>query len=204
MPKGSKAPKPDYNYINADDITDKVNQVFNDCVVSLGYDPNSPADRKAITHNEVNYCLRQVYIKLFKPEKALYNNQKSLVNYDDIDLLTVLANVFIDLCFNFNKSLGLMSFSYLVGVDYTTLNRWLNDRESNPKRYDVLKCIQENHKAAQIGLLNGSPVGALAVANNDKETGLEWAKNNAPTITNNTVYFLPSERADRLKLEQSV
>ena len=54
----------------------------------------------------------------------------------------------------------------------------------------------------QISLLNDSPVGALAVANNDSETGLKWAANQIQTITNNTVYYLPSERTDRLNLDK--
>lgn len=94
-----------------------------------------------------------------------------------------------------------MSFSYLIGCSYTTLATWLKD-ELNPKRLLILKSIQENHKVAQVGLLNNSPVGALAVANNDTETGLEWSKNQVQQITNNTVYYLPSERTDKLNLEK--
>jgi hypothetical protein len=54
----------------------------------------------------------------------------------------------------------------------------------------------------QIALLNESPVGVLAVANNDVETGLKWAENNIQQITNNTVYYLPSERLDHLQLDK--
>lgn len=78
----------------------------------------------------------------------------------------------------------------------------MEDREVNPIRYDIIKNIQEGHKQAQINILNGSPVGALAVANNDKETGLNWSENNAQQVTSNTVYILPSERSGRLNLEK--
>jgi hypothetical protein len=54
----------------------------------------------------------------------------------------------------------------------------------------------------QINLLNSSPVGALAVANNDIETGLEWSKQQAAQLAQNTVYILPSERMERLKLDK--
>ena len=63
----------------------------------------------------------------------------------------------------------------------------------------MLKNIQECHKVQQIGLLNDTPVGALAVANNDHETGLEWSKNQMQ-VTAQSVYFLPSERVDRMRL----
>ena len=51
-------------------------------------------------------------------------------------------------------------------------------------------------------MLNDTPVGALAVANNDHETGLEWSKNQLQQIAQNAVYLLPSERVDRLRLDK--
>ena len=94
-----------------------------------------------------------------------------------------------------------MSFSYMVGINYATLALWLqNDEKSNPARFGVLKSIQESHKAQHIALLNESPVGALAVANNDVETGLQWSQNQAITAAANAVYLIPSERLKRLNL----
>ena len=134
------------------------------------------------------------------------NNQKSLIDYDSIEQLQAVSDTFLDVCSLFNKSLGLWSFSIFTGIDDNTIIRWSSQdgEKVNPKRWEILKSIKEYNKGALVSLLKDTPVGALAVANNDKETGLEWAKNQAATITNNTVYLLPSERADRLKLEQSV
>lgn len=203
-----KAEKPIYNYINVSTVYDDVMTAFNAAMYSLGFNENgidNSNDKKPryITHNQVNYCLRQVGYKLFKTDKPLYNNQKSKIDYDNIELLKELARVFIDICNRFNKSLGLMSFSWLCNIDYSTIYLWLQrDQESNPKRFEILKNLQENHKAIHIGLLNESPVGAMAAANNDTETGLKWAANQAQQITNNTVYYLPSERTDKLNLEK--
>lgn len=204
----SKAQKPEYNYINASTVYDEVMTAFNAAMLSIGFNENgidnsNEKKPRYITHNQVNYCFRQVARKLFTPEKPLYNNQKSLINYDNVELLTELSKVFIDICQRFNKSLGLMSFSWLCNIDYSTLYLWLQrDEESNPARFKVLKSIQENHKAIHVALLNESPVGAMAAANNDTETGLKWAANQVQQITNNTVYYLPSERTDKLKLEK--
>ena len=74
--------------------------------------------------------------------------------------------------------------------------------ELNIKRSQVLKNIQEGHKQQQINLLNDTPVGALSVANNDSETGLEWCKQQAAQIAQNAIYILPSERMNRLKLDK--
>ena len=68
------------------------------------------------------------------------------------------------------------------------------------ERLRILKSIQEYNQGALISNLKDTPVGALAVANNDHETGLEWSKNQAAAIAANTVYLLPSERVDRMKL----
>lgn len=194
--------QPKYDYINPSTVYDDIMSTADSIVISLGYDPENPKERRSITHNEVNYVFRQVYYKLFKPEKALYNNQASKVDYNNIELLQVIANAFIDICQKYNKSLGLMSYAFLLGCDYSTLWRWLQEQESNPQRYKVLKNVQELHKVQQIGLLNESPVGALAVANNDTETGLEWSKQQAALQATNAVYILPSERSGRLKLDK--
>lgn len=194
--------KPVYSYIDADNIHDKIIDCISKTAVNMGYDLTDPKQRKTITHNEINYILRQVYNELFKPDNALYNNQKSLLNYDDVNTLRLLADTFIDISSMFNKSLGIMSFSYMIGVSHTTLYEWANNPESNPARSEVIKYIQASHKLAQISLLNDTPVGAMAVANNDHETGLDWSKNNLQQLASNAVYLIPSERNDRLKLDK--
>ena len=193
------------NYININTVCDDIDNVINDVLTELNIDAY---DYKAITsikHSTVNYMLSTVYKRLFKPDHNLPNNQKSLVDYNDIELLQVLANKFIDICQRFNKSLGLMSFSYMLGCSYSTLDNWLHAADSdelNRARLEVLKSIQVSHKAQHIALLNDSPVGALAVANNDFETGLEWSKNQLQQITTKEVYYLPATRADKLGLEK--
>lgn len=193
-----------YKPINAININTIENEIDN-CVIEFfdqyNLDIYNIQDIKQVTHNMLNLCFRYIYKRLFKPDKPMYNNQKSLVDYDNIELMSLLATKFIEICQMFNKSLGLMSFGYMVGCNYSTLYNWLqNDEQSNPKRLEIIKNIQECHKAAQIGLLNESPVGVMAVANNDPETGLEWSKNQAAQMAQNAVYILPSERVDRLKL----
>lgn len=193
------------NYININTVCDDIDNVINDVLTELNIDAY---DYKAITsikHSTVNYMFSTVYKRLFKPDHNLPNNQKSLVDYNDIELLQVLADKFIDICQRFNKSLGLMSFAYMIGCSYSTLDNWLHAADSdelNRARLEVLKSIQVSHKAQHIALLNESPVGALAVANNDHETGLEWSKNNLQQLAGNTVYLIPSERSEKLALQK--
>ena len=203
-----KPDKPKMSYINPDTVYIDIMTAFNEALSDLGYndrgvDNTTPNKPRYITHNQINYCLRSTGYKLFKPDHNLYNNQKSLIDYDNIPLFSELARAFIDICNKYNKSLGLISFSWLCNIDLSTIYRWINQPELNPARSQILKSIQETHKAIHVSLLNDTPVGALAVANNDNETGLKWAANQVQQITNNTVYYLPSERSDRLNLEKA-
>lgn len=191
---------PKENYININTISSDIDKCVIDFFAIRNIDINDIQQIKSIPHNTLSLCMKYIYEQLFKPNKTLCNNQKSYIDYNNIELLQTLADKFIDICLLFNKSLGLMSFGFMCGIDYSTLMRWQNERESNPQRFNIIKSVQEGHKMCHVGLLNDTPVGALAVANNDHETGLEWSKNQAAQIAANTVYLLPSERVDRMKL----
>lgn len=192
--------------ININTLESDVMTVIYKALNDMGYDkagkdPENP--KRTVTHNQLNYCFRMVHKYLFKPDKPQISNKSSLLDYENIEQLKILADLFLNICGIYNKSLGLMSFSYFTGIDYKSIYNWLTDegRKLNPERFQVLKYIQEGHKAAQIGLLNESPVGALAVANNDTETGLEWATKQVLNASQNAVFLIPSERLERLKIE---
>lgn len=191
---------PKDKYININTIESDIDKCIDDYLTKMGID----RDYKSlvnIKHQTVNGMFRYIYKRLFKPDRTLCNNQKSLIDYENIELLSLLADKFVDICSMFNKSLGLMSFSYMTGIDYSTIYEWTNEgKKLNPKRSEVLKKIKECHKAAQISLLNDSPVGALAVANNDVETGLEWATKQAINAGQQAVFLIPSERLNRLSI----
>lgn len=192
---------PKDKYININTIS----QQIDDCIDNFLNEMQINKDYKSlvnIKHSTVNYMFTYIYEHLFKPDQTLCNNQKSLVDYNNNELLQLLADKFISICQRFNKSLGLISFCYFIGCSTAQIYVWLNDAELNPKRTEILKSIQECNKAQQIALLNDAPVGALAVANNDTATGLKWAANQAQQITNNTVYYLPPERLDHLRLDK--
>lgn len=186
----------DINTISQD-IYNNVASFFDNYNIDI-YDINQV---KTIPHNLYSACMLDCYDKFFKPSHGMVNNQRSIIDYNDTALLCELANTFIDLALRFNKSIGIMQFSLMTGIHWTTLASWRDNEKANPARSEVIKSISEYHKMEQINLLNDTPVGALAVANNDIETGLEWSKNQVASITNNTVYMIPSERTDRLKLD---
>lgn len=195
---------PKDKYINIDTVCNDIDDCIDCFLDELGIEKDYKS-LMSLKHSTVVYMMSYINKKLFKADRTLCNNQNSYIDYNNIELLQVLADKFLDICQMFNKSLGLMAFSYFIGCSYTTLNNWLNDDrggELNLKRLNVLKSIQEGHKQQQINLLNDTPVGAMAVANNDTETGLEWSKQQALQIASNAVFLLPSERSDRLRLDK--
>lgn len=191
---------PKTKYININTISQDIDNCVIEFMNKYSIDIYDIQQCKSIPHNIITLCMINVYNTLFKPDTTLCNNQNSLIDYNNNEMLFIIANKFIELSLMFNKSLGLMQFSLFTGIHRETLAGWANDRELNPIRSDIINNIRECHKMEQISLLNDTPVGALAVANNDIETGLEWSKNQAAQITQNTVYLLPSERVDRMKL----
>lgn len=195
--------KPKLNIINPITLSDDVNQCIADYCLMYGIDLSNYNMRVNIKHNEVNNILLYCYDHIFKPDKTLFNNQKSLLDYDDISQLESVVDVFLHVCMFFNKSLGLFSFSIFTGINFQTLLNWISPdgERANPLRFELLQNIKEYNKGALVSMLKDTPVGALAVANNDHETGLEWSKNQLTQITNNTVYLLPTERNKKLALK---
>lgn len=190
------------NIINPDTLQADVDGLINIYCSKYGIDLEDYQTRTNIKHNEVNNILRFVYNNLFKPDKALYNNQKSLLDYNDINQLESAVDVFINVCMMFNKALGLWSFCIFTGIDDNTILRWYSEegKRLNPKRWELLKSVKEYNKGALISNLKDTPVGALAVANNDVETGLQWATKQAIAAGQQAVFLIPSERLNRLSI----
>lgn len=189
--------------ININTIGYEIDLCIDDYCHKYNIDLNDYKTRSGLKHNEVNHILKYIYNNLLKPNKSLINNQKSVIDYNDIYNLTVIADKFLDICMLFNKSLGLYSFSIFTGISFEALTRWVQEgRAPNPARYDILKSIIDFNRASLIAMLKDSSVGQIAVANNDVETGLEWTKNNVSSVTNNNVFLLPSERLEALKIER--
>ena len=179
-------------------------QCIYDYCNKYGIDINDYSQRVNIKHNTVNHMLSCCYNDLFKPSIGLMDNQQSLLDYDDDIQFNAVVNAFLNVCLLFNKSLGLMSFCIYTGINSDTVIRWLSDDEKklNPKRYSLLRKIQEYNKAMLVDNLKDTPVGAIAVANNDKATGLEWSKQQSEIAKSNTIFILPSERLNRLNLDK--
>lgn len=197
-------PHKEYKKIDIDSLHDQIWAVVREYCVNSGIDINDYKMRSTLKHNTIINLMNYIYINLFKPKNtALYGQCKSLLDYNNIDELAAVSNIFIDICSYFNVSQGLYAFEIMTGIDDNTISDWLSHNdELNIKRAGVIKAVRNYNKNALISILKDSGVGAIAVANNDVETGLEWTKNTQQIAQNNTVYYIPSERIDKLRLDK--
>ena len=197
---------------NSSDIV-LLDELINNCIMEYcnkyNIDIMDAATRSKLNHMEAANIIRYINNSILSmPLEYRYNNGyiNSLIDYDDNDLIIYLINKYLAICNFFNKSLGIYSLSVFLGVDNETINSWLYDHNGeklNDGRALAVQKVQQYKARSLVNILQNSGIGALAVANNDKETGLNWAENAAPKLERETVYFLPSERMDRLKLDKS-
>ena len=194
------------NNMDYTELSNLINNIIDDILVNeFNIDISNYKDRYSIKHSTISYCLSMVHKRLFIISDYKYNPNKAntIIDLNNNDLLLMLGNIFIDICKRFNKSFGLVIFGDMIGVDATTISCWMNPEgeKLNPGRVQVLHNVQEGHKAQHISLMNDSGLGLLAVANNDTETGLNWQEKQQKAAQQNTVFLLPSERIERMRIE---
>ena len=68
-----------------------------------------------------NDVLLHIYKSLFS-----YNNER-IVNYNDIDFLNYIADIYISICFRYSKSTSLYGYSIYSGITYSIIKNWNTD-----------------------------------------------------------------------------
>ena len=191
------------NKIDLSRIDNDIEQYIIDYCIKYNIDLNDYRFLTTLRHSTINHLLTSIHNDLLSDKDYKPYLHNTNINYDSIEELTYFANKFIELCQRFNKSLGLYSFGCLISAAPPTLAEWLTEegQKANPARAELLHMIQEKHKGQHVSLMNDTGLGLLAVANNDHETGLKWADNQRQAVERQAVYFLPSERLERLKIE---
>ena len=181
----------------------KIDDYITDYFISNNIDLSDYKTKVSLKHSTFNNLFRNIYKNILSNNSYIPFQHNSLIDYNNNDILLYFANKFIDICTEYNKSLGLLSFCYFIGVDYIRIQEWISaeGEKLNPGRAFILNKLREAHKAQHISLMNDSGLGLLAVANNDAETGLQWQEKVQTATQQTTVYLLPSERVDRLRIE---
>lgn len=178
--------------VDLDNLEQNINGLFLEFLAKGGIDVNDYQAISKIKHNTFEAALIYIYNNLLKPDKNLINNQRSLLPYNDNNILNNIADIYIHLCTMCDKSTGIEGFNKLTGIGSETLRIWSMD-ELNPERMGIINKIRQNNKHIITNRLQDTPLGSVAVANNSEEVGLMWSKNNQAITTQNNTYILPGE-----------
>lgn len=104
-------------------------------------------DFKTVPQSVWNAALRYVQKHVFadksviKSKVNIYNNSiPSNCNSYDYELVNNICDIYIDLCFRYNKEISILGFSNLTGIDNETINIWGNDNS----KYNIYNNINNN------------------------------------------------------------
>lgn len=116
--------------VNGIDVYEnKIYELCDDYINNLDTDIKE-AENKITKRSTFRGMLKYIYKNLFKPKKGenIYNNsikRNSNLNYDDIELLNDIWDIYTELCYKYNQGPSLLNFSVLTGIS----SDWLNDVE---------------------------------------------------------------------------
>ena len=138
-----------------------------------------------------NGALRYISRKVFpnkdilksKTNINIYNNNiPSNFNAYNYDLVNDICDIYIDLCFVYDKEISIMGFSNLTGIDNVIIQDWgVNERLSKTSLeiYKKLIAFREESLSSKLATGNKNPVGILAILNRH----YQW---NMPGVTRET------------------
>lgn len=192
---------------NTEIYENKIEELFYEYFEQRGIDLNS----NNIKQTKFNACWKYIYNILFKPEPNTTRryNAASKLDYNNIDLLNRICDIYIDLCFEYNIAPFRYGFCRLTGINEDTLHTWKNkecrayiyyDKDNNliddivtwklhnkgeyrkeptSLHSDLIKKLDNAVKEFYRNNLSDTPVGQITLANNDDAVGLLYAQKEA-------------------------
>ena len=158
--------------ITPDNVGDLITQVLNQFLARIVPDMNY-TDLAKIKTNTFKAGLGYVFNILFKnPNYRYITDKKSIIAYDDIELLTNICDAYIMLCDYYNKQLGLFGFSVLTGLEIERIRSW--GENATTAHYSLYNALRQHMRDSSEECLKDSDIGRIAVANNSTEAGLNY------------------------------
>ena len=153
--------------------------------------------------------LKYIYVNLFKitDHDIKYNNKNSRLDYNDIDLLDNIWDIYSDLCSTYKQDPFLLGFSVLTGINNTTLTTWKNGEyrkgdggASSAHSLTVKKWDQECEYAQVVKASDGNPGGMFLCKSNygyvEQAQRIEIVGQGAPQISTEELLRLRQERRE--------
>jgi len=145
----------------------RMEQAIND--FCLQYDIES---LKTASQNTFSACMYYVYRRVFKPSDSLRYNRKSVIDYNDIDLLSGLCEWFIFLCQVNDKVANIGDYCKLLGIKSETIRLWKVEYNNNGdkvsyKKFAIFKRLFDAKEDTLENTLlsNKNSIGVLAILN---------------------------------------
>lgn len=122
--------------ITLQDAISKIPALIDDYKTSHGYD-----DLSKITQNQYNALLIYLYHACIK-YVCIYK-KTTHVKYN-ITLLSVLCDVYIDLCMQYDKDVSLYMFTQFVSIHRDSIYKWHDTFTGNNRKYiEFIKCFDD-------------------------------------------------------------
>ena len=125
-------------------------------------------DLNKISANKLRALLRSCYHSIFEPDKRIYCNNACNIPYSEENINRLLS-VYIEICELYSCIPSLMGFERYSGIQEDTLKKYVTVAGS-------LMC--KMRKDYIQNALSDTPVGQIALANNDIDTGLMYNRQN--------------------------
>jgi len=155
-------------------------------------------DLKAEPQNLFNGLLRYIYEDVFMPKYHLKrdNRTKSIIDYNNIDILENVLELYLYLCDVYCKASSIQGFTTFTGIDESMIYDWNNGvyRELNPRYKAIYKRLdRERERSLSDILISGKrqPIGIIAVLNREKG----W---NLPGSTKEVKHVASSETPEQI------
>lgn len=132
------------------------------------------------SQNRWNACLIHIGQTVFRDKSKLkaapyIHTSKVTLNGNayNIDLFNKLCNIYINICYQFDKEVSIIGYSYFLNISYNTIYDWNNKGENNSSRLNIkssdifkkIKGVQEETLANMAISGKRNPVGVLAKLN---------------------------------------
>ena len=110
--------------------------------------------------------LKNIYKNVFKitDKDIKYNNKNSRLNYNDVDLLNNIWDIYVDICYKYKQAPTILNFSLMTGIDTDTFNSWKNeeykaggDEASSARSVSVKKWLKECESNLYDLAMTGNP-----------------------------------------------
>ena len=152
-------------------------------------------ESQSVWNGALRYIRKHVFfdrdVLKSKDNLNIHNNAiPSTFNSYDYDRVNSLCDMYIDLCFIYDKEVSIIGFSNLTGIDTDTINEWGSGRvklsPTSTVIYKKLRDFREESLSNKLVTGRQNPVGILGVLNHHYAWNTQEIKQETPKYRQRT------------------